>query len=370
MKQLILFLLFSTSIFSMTGYMRITENSFCMDNCSIYYLESEDGEFLSYITYLDSIEILDYYNDRYVDIEGETVQCVECEAINISSITLSNDCQTPVNCLVAPCSTSECTLYPDAECVANYCGGCWADYYLNNELVYCESNPSIEWDFSISEPVIEIIGDNDQWYPGNTIFIEMEFCNNTDESHGWYPGVVLESDSNLTTIYNNYFWFYGMESNTCNTVHFTVLANETILSDTATTFIAYSKALNCHNQPDYCIESDTIAFDLSIFLEYASSISNNSIPIDFKLYQNYPNPFNPVTSLQYDLPKRSTVNISIYDISGRKVKTLINHSEPPGFKSIIWDATDTYGKPVSAGIYLYQIQAERYSKAKKMLLLR
>ena len=81
----------------MTGYMRITENSFCMDNCSIYYLESEDGEFLSYITYLDSIEILDYYNDRYVDIEGETVQCVECEAINISCITLSNDCQTPVN---------------------------------------------------------------------------------------------------------------------------------------------------------------------------------------------------------------------------------------------------------------------------------
>ena len=191
----------------MTGYMRITENSFCMDNCSIYYLESEDGEFLSYITYLDSIEILDYYNDRYVDIEGDIVQCVECEAINISSITLSNDCQTPVNCLVDPCSTSECTLYPNAECVAYYCGGCWADYYLNNELVYCESNPSIEWDFSISEPVIEIIGDNDQWYPGNTIFIEMEFCNNTDESHGWYPGVVLESDSNLTTIYNNYFWF-------------------------------------------------------------------------------------------------------------------------------------------------------------------
>ena len=53
-----------------------------------------------------------------------------------------------VNCLVDPCLTSECALYPDAECVANYCGGCWADYYLNNELVYCESNPSIEWDFN------------------------------------------------------------------------------------------------------------------------------------------------------------------------------------------------------------------------------
>ena len=115
-----------------------------------------------------------------------------------------------------------------------------------------------------------------------------------------------------------------------------------------------------------CIESDT-AFDLSIFLEYASSISNNSIPIILN-YTELSEPFNPVTSLQYDLPKRSTVNISIYDISGRKVKTLVNHSEPPGFKSGIWDATDTYGKPVSAGIYLYQIQAERYSKAKDAVI--
>ena len=54
----------------MTGYMRITENSFCMDNCSIYYLESEDGEFLSYITYLDSIEILDYYNINRIRLCG------------------------------------------------------------------------------------------------------------------------------------------------------------------------------------------------------------------------------------------------------------------------------------------------------------
>ena len=74
----------------------------------LYYLENEYGEFVTYITYLDSIEILDFYHDRFVDIEGDSVQCVECEALNITSIMLSSDCQSPVNCVVDPCSVETC----------------------------------------------------------------------------------------------------------------------------------------------------------------------------------------------------------------------------------------------------------------------
>ena len=120
-----------------TGYLRKTDTSFCMDNCSVYFLENEYGEFLSWITHLDDFEMLNYYNDRFVDIEGDTVQCTECEAINVISIAISDECQIPVYCFVDPCSVSNCYSYPETECVANYCGGCWADYYLDNELIQC-----------------------------------------------------------------------------------------------------------------------------------------------------------------------------------------------------------------------------------------
>jgi len=100
------------------------------------------------------------------------------------------------------------------------------------------------------------------------------------------------------------------------------------------------------------------------------SINGELLPEVFSLHQNYPNPFNPVTKLRYDLPENGHVNITIYDMLGREVKTLINQAQDAGYRSLIWDATNDYGKPVSAGIYLYQIQAGEYMQTKKMVLLK
>ena len=100
------------------------------------------------------------------------------------------------------------------------------------------------------------------------------------------------------------------------------------------------------------------------------SINGELLPEVFSLHQNYPNPFNPVTKLRYDLPENGNVNITIYDMLGREVKTLINQAQDAGYRSLIWDATNDYGKPVSAGIYLYQIQAGEYMQTKKMVLLK
>ena len=97
---------------------------------------------------------------------------------------------------------------------------------------------------------------------------------------------------------------------------------------------------------------------------------NVVIPSQYTLHLNYPNPFNPVTTLRYDLSENGHVNIIIYDMLGRKVKTLINQTQDAGYRSVIWDATNDYGKPVSAGIYLYQIQAGEYIQTKKMVLLK
>ena len=95
------------------------------------------------------------------------------------------------------------------------------------------------------------------------------------------------------------------------------------------------------------------------------------MPTVFALQQNYPNPFNPVTKLRYAIPKNGLVTIIIYDMLGRRVKTLVNQTQQDaGYKSVIWDATNDYGNPVSAGIYLYQIRAGEYMQTKKMVLLK
>jgi len=100
------------------------------------------------------------------------------------------------------------------------------------------------------------------------------------------------------------------------------------------------------------------------------STDKDVIPLQYILHQNYPNPFNPVTTLRYELPENAMINITIYDMLGREVKTLINQTQDAGYRSVIWDATNDYGKPVSAGIYLYQIQAGEYIQTKKMVLLK
>ena len=94
------------------------------------------------------------------------------------------------------------------------------------------------------------------------------------------------------------------------------------------------------------------------------------IPVEVTIYQNYPNPFNPITSLRYDLPEDGLVNITIYDMMGRIVKTLENSSQTAGYKSIRWNATNDRNKPVSAGLYLYTIQAGKFRQTKKMVLLK
>lgn len=90
----------------------------------------------------------------------------------------------------------------------------------------------------------------------------------------------------------------------------------------------------------------------------------------YKLMQNYPNPFNPITTLRYDLPEQASVKIIIYDMLGRQVRTLINQTQDAGFKSVIWDGTNDFGKTVSAGIYLYQIKAKGFVQTRKMVLLK
>ena len=113
----------------------------------------------------------------------------------------------------------------------------------------------------------------------------------------------------------------------------------------------------------FITSSDQVAH-LSIKENIKPKVSN------IKLHQNYPNPFNPITSLRYDLPDDGLVNITIYDMMGRVVKTLVNGSQTAGFKSFQWNATNDRNEPVSAGLYLFTIQAGEFRQTKKMVLLK
>jgi hypothetical protein len=99
-------------------------------------------------------------------------------------------------------------------------------------------------------------------------------------------------------------------------------------------------------------------------------ISPASIPSRYVLHQNYPNPFNPITTIRYEIPEASLVKITIYDMMGRQIRTLINNQQDAGYKSIQWNAANNLGEPVSAGLYLYTIQAGEFRQTKKMVLLK
>jgi flagellar hook assembly protein FlgD len=100
------------------------------------------------------------------------------------------------------------------------------------------------------------------------------------------------------------------------------------------------------------------------------SITDELIPREFDLYQNYPNPFNPITNIYFDIPTISSVNISIYDMTGRLVKILVDQKQAPGLRSVIWNGQNDQGNLVSAGVYLYQIHAGEFVQTKKMVLLK
>jgi len=103
---------------------------------------------------------------------------------------------------------------------------------------------------------------------------------------------------------------------------------------------------------------------------YQVSITEPALPITYNLYNPYPNPFNPVTTLRYDLPTDTDVNITIYDMMGRIIRTLVSNQQSAGYKSIQWNATNNAGAPVSAGLYLSMIQAGDFRQTRKIVLLK
>lgn len=111
-----------------------------------------------------------------------------------------------------------------------------------------------------------------------------------------------------------------------------------------------------------------INFNVSTAVEDEEEMAQR--PSEFELHQNYPNPFNPGTEIEYTLKKTGHVTLHIYNVLGEKVKTLLDQDQPAGLYRIDWDGKNDDGKLVSSGIYLYKLEVNGFSEAKKMLLLK
>ena len=98
-----------------------------------------------------------------------------------------------------------------------------------------------------------------------------------------------------------------------------------------------------------------------------TSVSGKEIstPVDFELSQNYPNPFNPVTTIDYSIINKSNVNMSVFDMTGRLIVTLVEGEKQAGAYSVSWDASN-----IASGIYFYKITANGLSTTRKMTLLK
>lgn len=101
-----------------------------------------------------------------------------------------------------------------------------------------------------------------------------------------------------------------------------------------------------------------------------------SVPTEFGLSQNFPNPFNPTTTIQYSLPRASSVNLQVFNILGQQVMQLQNEVVSPGVHNIVWNGQNRFGQPVASGVYFYRLEAKPvdgrspFSDIRKMLLLK
>jgi len=137
---------------------------------------------------------------------------------------------------------------------------------------------------------------------------------------------------------------------------------------------------------DNDVDNDELAYSIARLLNYGIPIESGLIPnvddiaymiagpeiipLEFHLSQNRPNPFNPTTSIEFALPEATNVKLTIFNILGQKVITLIDDYRNAGYHNVSWDGCDDQRQPVASGIYFYRLSAGKYADQKKMLLIK
>jgi hypothetical protein len=115
---------------------------------------------------------------------------------------------------------------------------------------------------------------------------------------------------------------------------------------------------------------ENLAFDNGGWTDVENQTEEELSPPGFLLSNNYPNPFNPETRISYYIPRASHVRLEVFNILGRKIRTLQDEDQMAGNNEVTWDGRDDEGNEVASGIYLYKLEAGDLSQSKKMVLIR
>ncbi|MBN2009887.1 carbohydrate binding domain-containing protein [candidate division KSB1 bacterium] len=206
---------------------------------------------------------------------------------------------------------------------------------------------------------------------------------NTWDVHVGQAGVTIEKGKEYTVTFDAYaaaprdiFAFVGKNATPWN-----VYSNNNTLS-LSTKRQTYSYSFTMNDPTDNAARlgfdigsaSDDVVFD-NVFLSAgawpaAVTTQTDNTPRSFSLFQNSPNPFNPSTVITYQLPMISNVNLSVYNLKGQLVRTLIKAKQDAGYHFIEWDGADESGAVVSSGLYLYRLHAGDNIQTRRMLFLK
>ena len=239
-------------------------------------------------------------------------------------------------------------------------------------MVTDENDLSDTTDFTLTvTPVNDSPEDFNVLYPTVSDTFSTHVDSDTAIVFNWEESNDVDSDVTYTLTIE--LEFFG---NTYTDVHENISDNTISISSNSLDPLLNVTAQDIATFTYYVISFDgeyMVASDVGEFVLFRAALGVNeglSVPVVYALHQNYPNPFNPITTLQYDLPEDAMVNITIYDMMGRIVSNLVSSQQNAGYKSTQWNATNNTGQPVSAGLYLYTIQAGKFRQTKKMVLLK
>ncbi|MCF7796564.1 MAG: carboxypeptidase regulatory-like domain-containing protein [Candidatus Marinimicrobia bacterium] len=177
-------------------------------------------------------------------------------------------------------------------------------------------------------------------------------------------GVTVEWDANLDDDFQ-YYQVYRSESSDFTGVTPVLQVESSFVDDDIASGHTYYYMVKAVDANGNVSDASNVVSTMIVSVADAGVI-----PTEFSLDQNYPNPFNPSTQIRFGLPEASNVTMTIYNIRGQAVRTLVNGYMTAGYRTVTWDGKDNTGNLVSSGTYIYRINASDFTATRKMVLMR
>ncbi|MCK4654679.1 MAG: right-handed parallel beta-helix repeat-containing protein [Candidatus Cloacimonetes bacterium] len=404
------------------SYTSIYGNTASADGGGIYCVNS--NPVITYCTIIDNTADI---SGGGIACESSSPQILNCTIINNNSLAGTGIAGGGgIACLDSSPEISNCTIngntanYPgggialaNSDGIIEYCdimgnttehsGGGIACFNSNATISYClitdnnaitwEGGGIDAWDYSNFTVINCTVSGNDAGGNGGGIkssqFSDMTMKNTIIEGNTGSEGVYFSDPGNVditySDFYNNVVGDFGGSVPPDLGIITTVNANgdpcdvfmniflDPLFEDPASGNFQILEDSPCVDagDPMSLPDPDGTIVDIGRFY-FDQTGTNDNIIVQKKdyLHQNYPNPFNPETTISYQLPENGKVELTVYNLKGQKVKTLVNEVLPAGEHSIVWDGIDDNGKSVSSGIYFYKLKTENHEETKKMILMK